>query len=181
MKMIHLNLTLVLLLFIITVMTACRPDGVTPSGGEVGYLTIRLTDDPGDYQQVNIDLLQVRARMTPSGGGSNWYDLQTQSGIYDLLTLQQGLDTLIVNDSLPPGELEELRLILGDNNTVMIDSVLRPLKVPSGSSSGLKIKLQQVLVRDSLSTVLLDFDAGASIVAKGNGGFNLKPVIRVLP
>jgi hypothetical protein len=173
-------LTLALLLAFL--FHACQPDDVSPQVGQSkARLAIRLTDDPGDYQQVNIDLQQVRANMVDSSGIEAWYDLATNAGIYDLLTLQNGLDTLIVNDSLPPGQLQQLRLVLGNNNTVMVDSSLYEMKVPSGSSSGLKINVQQTLVQDSLSTLLLDFDAKQSVVARGNGGFNLKPVIRVLP
>ena len=160
---------------------SCTPEVVAPSLTEgKTYLQIRLTDAPGDYQQVNIDVQEVQARVQDSSG-SQWYSLDTQAGIYDLLLLQDGVDTVLVNDSLPPGELEELRLILGEDNTVMCDSILQPLEVPSGSQSGLKIKLQQLMIQDSLSTLTLDFDAEASIVARGNGKFNLKPVIRVLP
>jgi len=161
-----------------------RPEGYSAdseSGSDWARLTIRLTDDPGDYQQVNLDLLQVRAHLVDNSGADTWYDLATIAGIYDLLALQNGIDTLIVYDSLPPGELQQLRLILASNNTVMVDSALAELKVPSGSSAGLKISLQQILVRDSLSTVVLDLDADKSVVPKGNGGYNLKPVIRVLP
>lgn len=168
---------------------ACETDGVQPGdkspnaahSSSKARLTIRLTDDPGDYQQVNIDLIQVRANLVDSVGNDVWYDLATNAGIYDLLMLQNGLDTLIVNDSLPPGNLQQLRLVLGSDNSIMVDSTLQDLRVPSGSQSGLKINLQQALVRDSLSTVVLDFDADASVVPKGNGGYNLKPVIRVLP
>lgn len=175
--------TLALALVIVLTAPACQETTMSPSSdARVAYLKIRMTDDPGDYQQVNVDLQQLRAKVVDDSTGDEvWYDLATQAGIYDLLQLQNGLDTLVVNDSLPPGELQELRLILGDQNTVMVDSTLREMKVPSGSSSGLKIKLQQVLVRDSISQVLLDFDAEESVVARGNGGYNLKPVIRVLP
>lgn len=171
----------ILALLLATWIIGCSPDAVSPSGSTgMSRLIIRLTDNPGDYQQVNIEVQQMRARLVDSSG-TQWYDLATNAGVYDLLQLQNGLDTTLVNDSLPAGDLEELRLALGSNNTVMVDSVLRDLKVPSGSSSGLKIKLQQVLVQDSVSAITLDFDAHESIVARGNGGYNLRPVIRVLP
>ena len=140
-------------------------------------LQIFLTDDPGDYDQVNIDLQEVWVKVKDS---SDFYILQTNQGIYDLLQLQNGLDTMIVNDSLPPGQVQELRLLLGPDNSIMVDSVLHEMKVPSGQQSGLKIKMNKILVQDSLATVTIDFDAGESVVEKGNGSFSLKPVIRVL-
>lgn len=157
--------------------TVLPSDSLSPSARSVPF-KIYLTDDPGDYDQVNIDLAEVQVKIKDS---TNFYTLQTYQGIYDLLQLQNGLDTLVVFDSLPPGELQEIRLVLGANNSIMVDSVLHDLKVPSGSTSGLKIKTNKVLIQDSLAALTVDFDAGASIVEKGNGTFSLKPVIRVMP
>jgi len=169
-------LSLGLLIVSIVLIQACSPSLEIQPGARRVPIQIFLTDDPGDYDQVNIDLLEVSVKMDSLG----FQTLQTYPGIYDLLQLQNGLDTLIVNDSLPPGELKEIRLLLGENNSIMVDSVLYELKVPSGQSSGLKIKFNQGLVQDSLAQITLDFDAGASVVEKGNGSYSLKPVIRVL-
>ncbi len=155
---------------------ACDSQAVDPTAGDA-QLRIYLTDGPGDYQQVNIDLLEVNIK---TKGSQGWVALNTNQGIYDLLQYQAGDDTLIVNDTLPPGEIQELRLVLGPNNTVMVDSVLYPLSTPSAQQSGLKIKLQQLMVSDSLSQVTLDFDAEKSIVETGNGQFILKPVIKAI-
>lgn len=169
-------------LFVIWLYQSCVPTEVVsppdPTQGESpALLQIFLTDDPADYDQVNIDLQEVWVKIKDS---TDLYLLQTNQGIYDLLQLQNGLDTLIATDSLPPGEALELRLVLGQDNSIMVDSTLHELKVPSAQQSGLKIKLQQILVQDSLSSVTIDFDAGKSVVEQGNGGFLLKPVIRVL-
>ena len=53
------------------------------------------------------------------------------------------------------------------------------MDTPSAQQSGLKINLNKILVQDSLNDVLLDFDANESVVEKGNGGYSLKPVVRV--
>ncbi|HZF99878.1 MAG TPA: DUF4382 domain-containing protein, partial [Chitinophagales bacterium] len=63
------------------------------------------------------------------------------------------------------------------NNTIMVDSVIYPLEVPSGYTSGLKINVHQVITGGTSYTLLLDFDAGHSIVETGNGEYKLKPVI----
>ena len=43
----------------------------------------------------------------------------------------------------------------------------------------MKLQLNADFVEGVTYNILLDFDAARSIVALGNGGFNLKPVIRV--
>ena len=157
---------------------SCEQSAISPDQSRASHLKIFLTDNPGNYDQVNIDLSEVWVKIKDS---TSFYSLQTNQGVYDLLQLQNGLDTLIVNDSLPAGELQEVRLILGPNNTIMVDSVIHDLKTPSSQQSGLKVKLNKVMVQDSLASITLDFDAGKSIVAKGNGTYSLKPVIKVLP
>lgn len=139
--------------------------------------SIQLTDAPGDYDQVNIDLLQVKIRYEDQ---EEFVDVNTQWGTYDLLQLQNGVDTLIVSDTIPAGEISQIRLVLGPNSTVMIDSTLKDLKTPSAEQSGLKINVNRGIHANRLNEITLDFDACESVVERGNGEYNLKPVIRVL-
>lgn len=46
--------------------------------------------------------------------------------------------------------------------------------------SGLKLQIHQTLVAGVSYSILLDFDAHQSIVLKGNGDYQLKPVIRTI-
>ena len=46
--------------------------------------------------------------------------------------------------------------------------------------SGLKLQIHQTLVAGVSYNILLDFDAHQSIVLKGNGDYQLKPVIRTI-
>ncbi|MDX2247833.1 MAG: DUF4382 domain-containing protein [Bacteroidia bacterium] len=165
------------MLFALLATFSCESDKIHPDNTAKSYLQIRLTDNPLNVDEVNIDLLQVSIKTKNTQG---FVPLNTYPGIYDLLKYQAGQDTLIVNDTLPPGEIQEVRLLLGTNNSVMVDSVLYPLKVPSGMQSGIKIKFTQILVQDSLTNVTLDFDAEKSVVDQGNGGYLLKPVITAI-
>ena len=152
---------------------ACKKDD-TSSGSTL--LKIHLTDGPGDYQQVNVDVLEVRVKVSDSS--SQWLTLNTNAGIYNLLDFQNGVDTLIASGPVPTAVLKELRLVLGPNNTVMKDSVLYDLDTPSAEQSGLKIKIDKSLGL-ALDSLTIDFDAEKSIVETGNGKFILKPVIKV--
>lgn len=168
-----------LLLVLFTTLFACEEATLDPNGDlSKTVLQISMTDDPGDFDQVNIDLQEVEVKYRDSSG---FQSVHTYPGIYDLLQLQNGLDTVIVRDSVAFGELQQVRLILGSDNTIMVDSVLYPMDTPSAQQSGLKINLNRLMNRDSLNVVLLDFDAAKSVVEKGNGKYSLKPVIKVLP
>lgn len=139
-------------------------------------LNIRLTDGPGDYQQVNVDIQEVRIKS--ASDTAQWITLNTNAGIYNLLDFQNGVDTLLATGMVPSDVLKEVRFILGNDNSVMVDSVIHPLTTPSAQQSGLKIKIDKSLNLD-INTLVLDFDAEQSIVETGNGGYILKPVIKI--
>lgn len=139
-------------------------------------LNIRLTDGPGDYQQVNVDIQEVRVKS--ASDTSQWVTLTTNAGVYNLLDFQNGVDTLLATGTVSSDVLKEVRFVLGNDNSVMVDSTIYPLQTPSAQQSGLKIKIDKSLNLD-INTLVLDFDAEQSIVETGNGGFILKPVIKI--
>jgi hypothetical protein len=71
-----------------------------------------------------------------------------------------------------------MRLILGNNNSIIVDGVTKPLATPSAQQSGLKFNIHEELAPNASYDVWIDFDAGRSIVASGNGDYSLKPVVR---
>ena len=81
---------------------------------------------------------------------------------------------------MPSGELSQVRLILGSNNSVVVDGTPHPLATPSAMQSGLKLNVHSTLQPGVLYELLLDFDANQSIVVTGNGEYQLKPVIRTI-
>ena len=100
------------------------------------------------------------------------------AGIYDLLGLQNGVDTLIASSPLPKEVVKEIRLVLGSENTIKVNGVVFPLIVPSGAESGLKIKVNHSLKSD-IETLIIDFDAALSVHEEGTGEFKLRPVLRI--
>jgi hypothetical protein len=152
---------------------------------EIGTATlkVRLTDAPGDYEAVFVDIqgVEINAGDTP-GISDGWVALKgIHPGVYDLLTLTNGIDTLLASDVIPAGKLSQVRLILGDKNSVKIDGQTFPLKTPSAMQSGLKLQVNTTLQDGIVYTLLLDFDAARSIVKSGaSENYNLKPVIRTI-
>src|SRR5258705_2673224 len=144
---------------------------------QLATVQVRLTDAPGDFEEVNIDIQDVQVNSDTSSGG--WVSLDVKNkGVYNLLKLTNGLDTLLGDIQLPEGEISQIRLILGNNNTVKVSGQSLALKTPSAQQSGLKIQVHTTLKAGVNYNITLDFDAARSIVATGNGSFNLKPVIR---
>jgi hypothetical protein len=137
-------------------------------------IQFKLTDMPGEYQQVNIDVVAVHIILNDS-----LIELNTNRGIYNLLEFVNGRDTLLVDDELPSGFISQVRLVLGENNSIMVDSVLNNLKTPSAQQSGLKLNLHEEFFEGESYAYVIDFDASKSVVKTGNDKYILKPVIRV--
>lgn len=143
-------------------------------------IEVRLTDAPGDYEKVNIDIQAVEVHSSEGEQSSGWTSLTVNKGVYNLIDLTNGLDTLLAEAELPAGKISQIRLILGSDNSVQIDGNEIHLTTPSGSQSGLKLNVQTELTEGITYKILLDFDAARSIVKRGNGDYNLKPVIRAI-
>jgi hypothetical protein len=161
-------------LFIITLgllINSCKKESVDPRDPTPYYVS--MTDAPGDYTEVNVDIKAVEVK-----GNGQTVLLNINAGVYNLLDFTNGLDTMIATGSLYIQTVQEIRLILGPNNTVVKNGITYALSTPSAQQSGLKIKVHQTLQPGIPYYVLLDFDANASIVEQGNGGYSLKPVIR---
>lgn len=151
--------------------------GVASCKKEAGptKVSFRLTDAPGQYDNVYVDIQDIKIHSNNGG----WTSPTTfNAGVYDLIELNNGLDTFLCDVEIPAGEVSQIRLILGNNNSVVVDGVSQPLSTPSGKESGVKLNIHEDFAAGASYTVWLDFDAGRSVVDKGNGGYSLKPVIR---
>ena len=153
---------------------SCSDDNDNISGG-TATMEVRLVDGPADYDAVNIDVQDVEIS-TENG----WVNLNMPNpGVYNLLEFKNGLDNLLLGQAvLPVGHVSQMRLILGSNNSIVVNGVTHPLQTPSAMQSGLKFNWNETLVANGAYNVWIDFDAAKSIVEQGNGGYLLKPVIR---
>jgi len=170
---------LILSLVSLTVLNSCKKNDASNGNAR---LQVFLTDDPGDYEAVYIDVKDVQINVT--GDSSNgWQSLQSvNAAVYDVLKLVNDDDTLLADANIPSGKLHQMRLVLGTENYVKVEgtSQLIKLETPSAQQSGLKLNIQQDVVDGILYTITLDFDVAKSIVRTGNGKYILKPTIRTI-
>jgi Domain of unknown function (DUF4382) len=168
----------VILLLMSLAFVSCSKNENTTRG--VARLQVFLTDDPGDYEEVLIDVQDIQINVTGNDDAA-WQSLSgVNTGTYDLLKLVNDEDTILADAAIPSGRIHQLRLILGTENYVKVNGTLIQLNTPSAQQSGLKLNMQQDVTNGILYKVLLDFDVAKSIVATGGGSYNLKPVIRTV-
>lgn len=164
----------ILVIALLAGLSACSND----KDGNKSLVQFSLTDAPSlkGYQALYLDVRGLYYTV----GDSTEIPLPVSPAIVNLLDLTNGKDTLLANIELEAGQkVSQVRLVLGDNNTlVLADGTNVNIKVPSGSTSGLKLNVQSAAATTSGYKVLIDFNAEKSIIAKGNGSYSLKPVIR---
>jgi len=156
---------------------SCSKSG---SSSGSGHLQVMLTDGPGAYDAVYIDVQKVEVNVSSDSGiGSGWQTVNVlRPGVYNLLKFSNGIDTLLAAADLPAGTISQMRLVLGSNNSVVVDGQSFPLTTPSAQQSGLKFNIHSTLTAGIVYRLWIDFNAGRSIVTTGSGKYILKPVIR---
>jgi hypothetical protein len=167
------RILMIMALTSMAIFSSCKKD-------KQGNMTVRLTDAPGDYLKVNVDIQLVEVHYANSSGGS-WTSLSTNAGVYDLLTLQNNITTVLAaGTNIPAGKITQLRMILGSNNSVLLkDSTTHALKIPSSWNTGIKVNVNANVPANNNLVVTLDYDADASIHREGNGEYIMNPVVKV--
>ncbi len=161
------------------VMVSCQKS--TGSGSDDNArLQVSLTDGPNlNLKEVWVDVKEIQINMGDSGMISL---AGSRTGMYNLLALTNGRDTMLSDAVIPAGRISQIRLILGTNNYAITRTGERvELTTPSAQQSGLKVQVNQTVTGGMLYRLILDFDAGKSIVQAGNSGkYILKPVVRII-
>jgi len=185
-----LGLVLSTLVLGIFLMVACNTNETLDVTDGSGTVNILLTDAPFPIDLVSqtivtIDKIEIRKQGNDTTDAS-FITIMEESADFDLLTLSNGITAELASVELETGTYDQIRMHVTDSKVILADGTEYDLKIPSGSSSGLKIKIEPEISITSGQTfdVLLDFDVSKSFVAKGNwkggniNGFNFKPVVR---
>lgn len=200
MKTKNIFLTAFLAISAAAVMTACNKSTSAesvPAGKE--QLSLYLTDGPGVFDNVYIDIRSVKVLVDTSkdtrshdnddwdGRGADdkkkdssfvWEDLGIKPGIYDILKFRNGADTILASAGITKGSIRLIKIELGTNNTLVKDSVTYPVQLPPNDKNYVLLKLKGGECEEHApgkKRLWLDFDITRSIVEKNNQFF-LKPV-----
>lgn len=148
-----------------------------------GTMQVMMTDAPANYESVFIDIQEVRVHISSEAEDeeNGWRVIRDEPIRVDLLELTNGNMEFLGETDLEPGRYSQLRLVLGDDNELVIDGQSYDLTTPSAQQSGLKLNINAEVESGMTYTLLLDFDASRSIVQAGaSGQYLLKPVINTV-
>lgn len=169
-----------------------------PAG--MNKVSVYLTDGPTDYQNVFIDIQRIEIKLDTcrhnddadhdhpgcdddhdslSSNCQVWDTLNINAGVYDLLTLRNGLDTLLASGFVLNGKIERIKITLGNNNSVVVDSISYPLQLVNNQHFVyINIRREHLdFLSENNLRFYLDFDLNRSIVYF-NGKYWLKPVLK---
>ncbi|TMA71667.1 MAG: DUF4382 domain-containing protein [Deltaproteobacteria bacterium] len=200
--------SLVVLLFSVLAVSC---GGSSKGMGQLKISLTDAPSDLANVSQVNVTFDEIRVHddastSFPDGGapdagasedGSNasgWIVLCTDTQTIDLLSLTGGRFTPLCSRlaadggveempvDVPAGNISQVRLHLVGAQLVFNDATpSTDVTVPSGTTSGLKVDVNQTVPQGGVLEIKLDFDAAQSIHKTGNGKYLMQPVIRVVP
>lgn len=184
-------------------LAACNKNTSLENAKGQQQFSVFLTDGPGLFDNVFIDIQAVKVvvdtskdtrrhdrcdwdsigkhdRRKPDSASLVWQSLNITPGVYDVLKLRNGLDTLLATASIPAGTVRLIKIELGTRNSLVKDSVTYPLNFLPGAPNFILIKLrggEPEQLSAGSSRLWLDFDVGKSIIRMVNGQFYLKPFL----
>jgi hypothetical protein len=162
-----------------------------------GKLSLALSDAPAsEYKAVYVTIAEIQVHRADEAEGT-WQTILTPNATYNLLELINGNTASLGVADLATGTYTQMRLILAEqpDSTTNILGETHPyanylitsaddaiqLKVPSGLQTGIKLVHNFDVVSGQTVGLVLDFDAGRSVVKAGNSGkWLLKPTIKII-
>lgn len=71
---------------------------------------VRLSDAPGDYKEVNVEVKDVLVKNNSNGDDQGWVSIGKNPGVYNLLDLTGGVTALIADNTIASGHLGQICL-----------------------------------------------------------------------
>ena len=171
----NIKMFIVLLVVVPMMMIGCKKEG---KSGTTSNVKFNLTDAPANFDSLFIDVQSLQVHTVASG----WVTLTSSLGIINILSYVNGNSTLAAQGDISAGAIDQIRLVLGSNNSVVVSGHSYSLAAASSAAlqSALTINVSGMLNPGSNYVFTLDFDAAQSVTSTGSGNFQLTPVIRLI-
>ena len=191
-----------LLVAFMLIFSACTKSDINSSAG--GKVSVFLTDGPGEFDSVFIDIQKVEVKIDNDSLYKNdddrckddddrdddqkrkddygeWVNISFTPAIIDVLSLRNGVETKLGDANIASGTVRKIRITLGTQNRVVKNGVSSTLELRNETKNFLYIKLydkhRQRMADSTSVSVWVDFDVANSIYEK-DGKFYLRPVLR---
>ncbi len=133
----------------------------------------------GTIRAIQLDVLRTEVHHELLG----WFSLQNERRSFDLLKLTENVNEILGGQAITPGHYTQVRLILGNLNTVSVENngtvSIYPLNIPSGQTTGIKLNHQFTVESYKHLQIYLDFDISTLRFIAGQNGYELRPTIAI--
>lgn len=178
MRRVTKNLSLALAVVLLAIFTGCNSDSEVESKGKA---KVMVTDAAVDAEAVTGVYLSVKEVQAQSNGKLRTVARFDNAQEFDVMAYQNGSTYALGEGDIEVGSYEELRLITDGNSYVSFeDGSTKPLDIPSGTSSGYKIKGAFDIAAESATEIVADIDLRKALVVTGNGDYKLRPTARLV-
>lgn len=166
-------------------LASCQKPRLILPPSQSSKFSMYLTDSQSNYQAVWINIQQIFIYVANDTlRQSGWIEVpMTRQGSYNLFNFQDGRDTLIAQADIPPGIISQIRLILGNNNSLILNNgAVVPLQAGYSLSNGIQLNIQEILRAGVPFSLDMDFNTAGSITGPNAAGqYILQPAISAFP
>ena len=157
--------------------TSPEPSPATPlpSATATGILQVRVTDAPAEYEVSAIYVTIANLEVHRSGEEADWTMIIDESRTFELLELE-GVEEIWGEAEIETGHYTQIRMDV-ESVKAIINGEDKDVFLPSGK---LKLVGSFEIEAEKTTILTLDFDADKSLVFRGNGVVNFKPVIKLI-
>lgn len=175
------NLSLVLSIAAMLIVVGCAEDDNEING--TGTLSFEATDAAVDAENVSGVYLSIQEIQVISEGNIEHTFTFDTPETFDLMAYQNGQTRFLGETEIEAGAYDEVRLILNSQSQAWVtftDGSIEEIDVPSGSTSGYKVKGEFEVLADGFSEVVIDVDLRKALVQEGTGDYKLRPTARLI-
>lgn len=154
-------------------MQSCKKDNKVSQG----QMEVRMTDSPGDFAALNVELLKIEAYLENSG----WVTINESSQEVNILDLTNGTELVIANNTnVQPGTYTKLKITFSGENSLTFNGGTGTntvnLAFGSNFSGQVEVPIHCQVSAGVTSSILLDFNVSSSIQQAG-ATYVLNPAI----
>lgn len=185
---------------LVVIFFSCEKTGIDRKSNPV---SIYLTDHPGQYKKVLVDITKVEVKIDTSNHQSDdnfgsqqghmdhndddhqrqadefgyWKTLDIKPGKYNILALRNGIDTLLATGTID-GKIRKVRISI-NSVTVVKDSIEIPVILIPGLKNFLYANIhdRHMETTENHKKLWIDFDISRSII-EYNGQLFLNPILK---
>lgn len=183
MKFFSPNKTALYSILFLIFLSSCSKEHETETFENSSLISVKLQGTQSVLSRANIEILDVQFQVLEDETDSNaWLSLNSVNlGIHDLSDLTgNDVVTLVDFEEIPTGFIYSVKLVLGDENSVVKNGVEYSLVMAQGCDYQSTNIVSKQLETNTLYDFLIEFDIDRSVEFSSQGNVQLNPKMNTL-